>query len=112
MSATTSPPHPTSCLGITAGPPVCTSMANARRPGLSRAILGVVRRAAQAWAAWRALRRQAQELALLRELSPGTLEDIGAPPWLQQEAAAHRQAQALRRSYWRMGLEADGSRSG
>jgi hypothetical protein len=58
----------------------------------------------RAWHQRRRLDRELRERALAAELDPRMLRDIGAPEWLQAEAAALRQARRDQRERLRMGV--------
>ena len=67
------------------------------RPATWRALDGlfdtgafVLALAQAVWSRWRVARRQAAAHAAMRELHPGLLRDIGAPPELMAQAESRR----------------------
>ena len=59
--------------------------------------------ARERWRAHRRFEREHREIAMLAELDPRVLKDIGAPAWLEAEAEGRRHACLAERALLRIG---------
>ena len=85
------------------------------RPWHSRAwrfLINAAAAAAQSWRERQRMEREHRERALLAELDPRVLSDIGAPDWLEAEAYALRDAHRAERDQLRLSGAAIDTRYG